>query len=209
MKTEPSKLNIVVLAVFIAIALVALPPGALATEKAAATSFIDGLSDTVFKVLQSKDLSLAQKEVKVRSLLSDNLDLRHIGKFVLGSSWRKASLAQRKEYFLLFRKHILASYTRRLVGYSGNKPQVIGATPIGKKDILVITNIDRDSGPPIEAAWRVRSAQGEHKILDVVVAGISWVVTLRSEFRSVVRRQGFDGLIKALRIQVAKGIQKK
>ena len=99
---------------------------------------------------------------------------------------------------------MLANYSRRLGGYSGHKPQIIGAKPIGKNDILVITNIARASGPPIKAAWRVRGAHGGHQILDVVVAGISMVMTHRSEFRSVVRRQGFDGLIKTLRVQVVR-----
>ena len=147
---------------------------------------------------------MEQKEAKVRSLVSDSFDLPLIGKFVLGSSWRKATAAQRKEYLSLFRQYIIGTYSRRFGGYSGQRFQVVGTRPIGKNDILVNTNIARPSGPPIKAGWRVRSAGGRHKILDVVVAGASMVVTQRAEFRAVVRRLGVGGLIETLRMQVTK-----
>jgi phospholipid transport system substrate-binding protein len=37
----------------------------------------------------------------------------------------------------------------------------------------------------------------------VIVAGVSMVVTQRSEFTSVIQRQGVDGLIERLRTQVS------
>ena len=70
--------------------------------------------------------------------------------------------------------------------------------------MLVLTKISRPSGPPIKAGWRVRETKNGHKILDVMVAGVSMVVTQRSEFRSVIRRRGVTGLIETLRLQVSK-----
>ena len=199
-----TKFNILVLAVFAAWILVGAEPVSGATDKAEASKFIDGLSTTAFRVLKSKGLSLEQKEAKVRSLVSESFDLKTIGKFVLGSSWRKASKAQRKEYLALFRQFIIATYSRRFGGYSGQRFEIVGAKPIGKSDVLVSTKIARPSGPPILAGWRVRNSKGRYKILDVVVSGVSMVVTQRSEFRAVVRRQGVGGLIETLRLQVTK-----
>lgn len=78
------------------------------------------------------------------------------------------------------------------------------AEPLGKKDAVVFTNITRPSGPPITCGWRVRRAGDEYQILDVIVEGISMVSAQRSEFASVVKSQGLDGLIQSLRIQVTK-----
>ena len=52
--------------------------------------------------------------------------------------------------------------------------------------------------------WRVRNGPNGHKILDVVVSGISMAVTQRSEFRSVLSKRGMEGLIELLRVQVSK-----
>ena len=75
---------------------------------------------------------------------------------------------------------------------------------MGKIDAVVVTEISRPSGPPLVAGWRVRGGAGTYKILDVIVEGVSMLATQRSEFASVVRSQGVDGLIEVLRVQVTK-----
>ena len=75
---------------------------------------------------------------------------------------------------------------------------VVSEQAAGGKDIVVHTRIDRPSGPPIEAHWRVRGKGSTQRIIDVMVEGISMAVTQRAEFKSVVRRHGLDGLIQIL-----------
>jgi len=189
--------------VFVLIALV-FGSVAQATNKAGATKFVSDLSNQALDALKANGVPLDQKEKKVRQILSTNFDLNLIGRYVLGAAWRKASADQRSQYQTLFKEFVLRTYSRRFGGYSGQKFTVTGAKPIGKKDILVSTKISRPSGPPILAGWWVREKNGTHKILDVVVAGVSMVVTQRSEFRAVIRKQGVGGLIETLRMQVTK-----
>ena len=54
------------------------------------------------------------------------------------------------------------------------------------------------------AGWRVRAYPDGHKILDVIVDGISMISTQRSEFASVMQKHGVDGLIETLRLQVTR-----
>ena len=44
----------------------------------------------------------------------------------------------------------------------------------------------------------VRQMNGHFKIIDVTIAGISLVVTKRSEFDAVIRREGMPGLLRRL-----------
>jgi len=178
--------------------------GAEAATKEDATKFVSNLSSQALKTLGANNVPLNQKEKNVRELLSHNFDLNLIGRYVLGAAWRKASADQRSQYQSLFKEFVLRTYSRRFGGYAGQAFTVTGAKPIGKKDILVSTKIARPSGPPILAGWRVREKNGAHKILDVVVAGVSMVVTQRSEFRAVISKQGVGGLIETLRMQVTK-----
>lgn len=174
------------------------------TSPEAASQFIGGLSEKALSVLRADGVALNTKEAQVRELLSENFDLDLIGRFVLGKSWRSATPEQRDQYQALFREFVLRTYSRRLGGYSGQSFEIVGARPVGKKDVLVSTKISRPNAPPIEAGWRVRNGANGPKILDVVVSGVSMVVTQRSEFRSVVSKQGIDGLIEVLRAQVTK-----
>ena len=192
------------LAIVIILGLLAWPAAGSATTRDGASKFIGALSANASRALNSGNLSLDQKENQVRALMSEIFDLKLIGRFVLGSAWRKTPAEQRAQYLELFEQFILRTYSRRLGGYTGQKFDVIGAKKLGKKDVLVLTKISRPAGPPIKAGWRVRETKNGHKILDVMVAGVSMVVTQRSEFRSVIRRRGVTGLIETLRLQVSK-----
>ena len=174
------------------------------TSPGKAKAFIGGLSGQALKVLRADGVPLGDKEKQVRSLLAENIDLDQIGRFVLGRALRKASAEHRDQFQALFREFVLLTYSRRLGDYSGQTFEVVGARPVGKRDVLVSTHISRSGGPPIETGWRVRNGPNGHKILDVVISGVSMAVTQRSEFRSVLSKRGMEGLIELLRAQVSK-----
>jgi phospholipid transport system substrate-binding protein len=169
-----------------------------------ASGFVQNLGDQAMGVLQDDGGTLAQRETQFRIILVEGFDLKLIGRFVLGGYWRKASEDQRENYLRAFGEFIVRKYSAMLGGYSEEKMTVVSEQAAGEKDIIVRTRIDRPSGPPIEADWRVRGQGGKLRIIDVMVEGISMAVTQRAEFRSVVRRHGIDGLIQILDAQSSK-----
>ena len=169
-----------------------------------ASEFLGTLANHALSVLQSSELTLEQREAKVRDLLAENFDLEKIGRFVLGKSWREANDDQKKEYQRLFGEFVTQTYAKRLGGYTGEQFKVLKAEAYGKSDAIVLTEIARPSGPPLKAGWRVRGASGNLKILDVMVEGVSMAATQRSEFQSVVQNHGLNGLIEMLRLKVDK-----
>jgi ABC-type transporter MlaC component len=55
-------------------------------------------------------------------------------------------------------------------------------------------------GPPLAVDWRVRELDDRSLVaIDVIVEGVSLIVTQRSEFGAVIERQGLDGLLAELR----------
>src|SRR4029077_8862791 len=53
-------------------------------------------------------------------------------------------------------------------------------------------------GKPVAFDYSMRKTDQGWKIYDIVVEGVSLVLTYRSEFDSMVKQNGVDGLIKAL-----------
>ncbi len=174
------------------------------TKPAEAARFVDTLGTQAFDVLGDQSATLEQREANVRQLLSRNIALAQIGRFVLGNAWKKASQAQQSEYLNLFSRYVLATYSRRLGGYAGEALEVVKAEPIGKRDAVVFTKIHRSGAAPVTCGWRVRRMENGYQILDVIVEGISMISAQRSEFASVIKSRGVDGLIENLRMQVTK-----
>ncbi len=185
--------------------LLALSPlGAIAAPPGAASAFIKRLGNEAISVLQAPGTTLEQREARFRGLLAQGFDMPFIGRFVLGRYWRSATPEQQSEYLQVFTEYVLQVYSARLGGYAGETLSVVNERPAGTKDVVVNTRIERPSGPPVEAAWRVRMVEGPPRIIDVALAGVSMAVTQRDEFASVVQRQRVNGLIEMLRMRTDK-----
>ena len=169
-----------------------------------AAKFVNNLGQRAFQMLNQQGMALEHKEAQVRTLLAENFDLKLIGRYVIGQSWRTMGEEQQEAYLTVFEEYVLRTYSKRLGGYSGQQFQISGVKSASPEDHIVSTTISRPGAPPVEAAWRVQTKTSQYKIVDVMVAGVSMVVTQRSEFGAVIQRQGVDGLIETLRMQVSK-----
>ncbi len=155
--------------------------------------FIDTMAGDAITFLADTSLTEDDKKAKFASLLSNSFDLETIGRFALGRHWRTASPAQRDEYQSLFKKMIIAVYSKRFGDYQGQKFEVTGSHGEEGSDITVESKIiPANGGQPITVEWRVRTKNGQNKIIDIIVEGVSMALTQRSEFASVIQRGGGD-----------------
>lgn len=172
------------------------PPAAAATDPAAV---IASLGNEALKVL-GKNVDPNLRVTRFRQLFTEDFDVPAIARFVLGRYWRLATPAQQQEFVHVFTNYIALAYANRLAEYSGETLRVTGtrAAPDGQ---LVSSQIIRTDGPPARVDWLLTPQGGAYKITDVVVEGVSMAVTQRSEFASVIQRNGgqVQGLITALR----------
>ncbi len=170
----------------------------------AARSFVDIMAKKTVAFLADKSLSEQQKKDQFRTLLFADFDLDAIGRFVLGTYWNRANPAQRQEYLHLFREMISQVWAERFEQYQGQKFELRSARPDGDRDTLVSSVIIPVDNPDVQVDWRVRYKNGQYKIVDVVVEGVSLSVTQRSDFASVIQRGGGDVgvLLASLREQV-------
>jgi phospholipid transport system substrate-binding protein len=175
-----------------------------ATSPQGAANFVQWLAGQALEVLRSPNATMSDRERMLRQLLASGFDLKFIGRFVLGRNWRKLSPAQRDAYTQVYSTFFLNTYSARFGGYNGQKFSVLSARGAGKKDAVVKTRIDRPGGAPLTSDWRIRAAQNQFRIIDISVEGVSMAVTQRSEFASVIKNGGIEGLMAALRARTDK-----
>lgn len=196
-------------ALFIA-ALVAagLPPGPARADEFSdgAKKFIEILTSDAISMLTVENISKTERADRFRRLMNKNFAIKGIAKFVLGRHWRKTTEAEKKEYLRLFEDLLVVTYADRFARYSGEKLMVNNSEVRGKGDALVHTIMIRvDGAKPLKVAWRVRGKVGIYKIVDIMVEGISMVVTQKSEFASFIKKN--DGSMEALLSELRKRIQ--
>lgn len=165
-----------------------------------AESFIAQLGDKALQVLVINSQSDSERISAFRALLNEGFDLPLIGRYALGRYWRRATQGQKEEYGVLFEDFIVRTYAVRLGQYGGETLRVTGSRT-DQKDTIVTSEIVREGAAPIRVDWRVRSGDSGAKIVDVVVEGVSMLLTQRDEFASVIQRSGgnVEGLLTRLR----------
>lgn len=162
------------------------------TQKGAEV-FISTMSKRALDFLGNAQQTKTQKSESFRRLLEDNFDMETIGRFTLGKYWKTATPQQQVEYQKLFKKRVVEMYSERFSDYKGQAFQVTGSRPDGDNDTIVSSKIiPKDGTQSITVEWRVRLKNGQHRVVDVIVEGVSMSMTQRSDFSSVIQQGGGD-----------------
>ncbi len=156
-----------------------------------ATLFISNLLQEGLEILKNKKLSDKKRKERFGDLLHNNFDMKTIARFSLGRYWRTSSKSEQEEYLKLFEDMIINVYSKRFNSYDGQEIKVTSARKEGKFDAIVSSIIIPKTGSEIDVDWRVRQKKnGDLKVIDIIVEGVSMSMTQRSDFASVIQRGG-------------------
>ena len=115
----------------------------------------------------------------------------------IGPSWATLPEIQRQQVAQAFERYVTAVYAERFDKYSGERLEVIGEQPTNY-GIIVRTQIFKATSEPVNVNY-LMVGSGGYQIGDVYLNGtISELAAKRSEFSSILRTQGVNGLITAL-----------
>jgi phospholipid transport system substrate-binding protein len=171
-----------------------------------AQTFIETISDKAINLLTSKDLPKAKRVANFRELFIEHFAVKGIGRWVLGRYWKRASEVEKEEYLGLFEDLMVVSYVDRFTKYTSNGLKIVKTISKRANTATVYSQIIQPgASSAIRVNWRVGSRDDETKVVDVVVEGTSLSNTLRSEFSSVIRRNGgsVSGLLAVLHKKTA------
>lgn len=179
-------------------------PSAGAASGEDAEAFIRGLAANATTMLETKFETEKEREEEFRRIVGSGFAMNTIGRFVVGRHWRRMSDEQKTEYQALFQEWLLRSYAVRLRSDTGQRFNIVKTIEVSKRDTFVRTEVvQAGNRSPFIADWRVRKINGDFKIIDIVVEGVSMAAAHKSEFDAVIRKVGVEGLIENLRTQLA------
>lgn len=165
-----------VLASLLVTAFVAFAPAAHAGE-AEARELIENISAKTVEILADGGLSQQAKIDRFDTLLSRDVDMGRVARFVLGRYRRQIEANQpdkMDEYVELYRKYLIYSRASQLSALNVRSIDVVGVTPLTKNQYMVNSAVTlNDGSQQADLGWRVREEDGEYKIIDLVVAGVS------------------------------------
>ena len=163
--------------------------------------FVSNFADNAISILSNDSLDASQKNIQFTELVMSSIDMNLISKFVLSKYWKLATDDQKKAYLAAFKQYFISSYANKLDQYSGEKVIIVSSNA-AKKFVIVKSNIVRDGTDTlkIELDWRLLTRDGQTKIIDLSIEGISLIIAQREEFQSFLANNdnSLDALINKL-----------
>jgi phospholipid transport system substrate-binding protein len=135
----------------------------------------------------------------VGNVLLPNFDTEYSARLVLGQSWRTATPEQRKRFVDAFYHSLLRNYGAALIDFTGDRFIVLPykGDP-GDTTATVRTEVKKSGGDKVPVNFSLRKTPDGWKAWDVVIEGISYVKSFRTDFASEIQQRGLDDVITRL-----------
>ena len=181
----------------IAILFILAPKAVLGANFNEEEKFVETFADEAISILSNDQVSKNEKNDQFTNLVMSAIDLNLISQFVLSKTWKSATDDQKERYLSAFKTYFINSYANKLDQYSGEKILVNGSEEAGKY-VIVDTNIVREGTDTlkINLKWRLLNKNGDIRIIDLNIEGISLVIAQREEFQSFLANN--DGNLETL-----------
>jgi len=173
-------------------------PAGDAAPTAIIKNFYATLADTM---KQGNDLGFGGRYKKLEPAIKTSFNLPLMTRFAVGPVWMKASADEQKQLVSAFSDFSVATYASRFAKFGGEKFEVIDQKPATGGGVIVETKLTPgDSTDPVALNYLMRQDdKGTWRIVDVFLDGsISELATRRSEFTSIVNRDGIGALVNQL-----------
>jgi phospholipid transport system substrate-binding protein len=141
----------------------------------------------------------AKLDALVANVLLPNFDTEYAARLVLGPTWRTATPEQRKRFVDAFYHSLLRNYGAALVDFTADRFVILPYKGDPADAMATVrTEVKRSSGAKVPVNFSLRKTDGVWKAWDVVIEGISYVKSFRTDFGSEIQQKGLDEVINRL-----------
>ncbi|MDE2304266.1 MAG: ABC transporter substrate-binding protein [Gammaproteobacteria bacterium] len=141
----------------------------------------------------------AKLDALVANVLLPNFDSEYAARLVLGPAWRNATAEQRKRFVDAFYHSLLHNYGAALIDFTADRFEILPyrGDP-ADRNATVRTFVKRENGEKVPVNFTLHRTATGWKAWDVVIEGISYVKSFRTDFASEIQQRGLDEVISRL-----------
>ncbi len=133
---------------------------------------------------------------KIMAEVNKGFDFNEMSKRILGRTWRKIGDTERKAFIAAMTELLENVYLEKLESYTGGGIDFVGETV--KKDRAQVTTIVKGSELTLPVHYILRLQRDKWMVYDINIEGVSLVKNYHGQFKSILRKDGFEGVMKVL-----------
>jgi phospholipid transport system substrate-binding protein len=153
---------------------------------------------------RAKELGYSGRYNLLSPVIKDSFALPFMASISAGRYWK--TLGKKEEARLLeaYTQWTIATYAGRFDDYSGERFDLVSESKPEQGTVTVVSRLigsDKQENE-VDFYYKLRKIEGRWRIVDIQLSGVSQLALTRSQFISVIRDKGFDGLISMLKDKV-------
>ena len=162
-------------------------------------------TDRAMEVLKSRravgDSSLRDRRAEVFNIVDAYFDFGEMARRALGRPWREQPPEKQREFMEVFKELLFNTYVDRVDSYRGGNGERVeyDSERIEGRYAQVKTRLVGYRQSDVVVEYRLIFDNGEWKVYDVVVEGISFINNYRQQFNAILANESFDGLLSRMR----------
>jgi phospholipid transport system substrate-binding protein len=157
--------------------------------------FVKKVTDTLSDP-ELKKLSKKEQLQRLVNIARERFDFKEMSKRVLGQQWRQLDQQQQDEFEHLFTKLLQHAYVGKIDEYAGQKVEFVQQRI--RDDRAEVQTLLVDKGRSIPISYVMLLRENQWMAYDVVVEGVSLIRNYMEQFKEILHREGYSGLVKQL-----------
>ena len=139
-------------------------------------------------------------EEKMNELVIPRFDIVLMAKITLGkSTWTSINENQKNRFVEAFKSLMVRTYMKSLTVFDGEKIKFLPYVTGKRLDVAKVKSIYVMSDGDLPVNYRLKkNDNGDWKVFDIIIDGISLLKNYRTDFQNHVKNNGIESLIKKL-----------
>ena len=173
---------------------------AFAPVAPAESSAVDAVRTTVnavLDILKNDSMDKVAKRNAMATEIGKRFDFAAMSQRTLATNWKKATDEEKRKFTELFRRLIQNSYVGKLEAYTNEVVEYPAEKAEGKK--ALVETLIKTASADIPVHYKLYRKNGDWQVYDVIIEGVSLISNYRSSYQTIVKKEGFDGLMSKMK----------
>ncbi len=179
--------------------------GSLAIAAESPQAVIQTGTDQIVQILKEYPQDSPARRRQIEAVVDKYFDFEAMARLALGSRWNSLSPESQQEFTGEFKRLLFGTYLGDLEKYARQR-MTYNTRPIYTGYAVVETRVMDQQGP-VTLDYNLHLRNGNWKVFDVAVGGLSLVSNYRNQFDTILANGSFRDLTSMLRQRIAQMCQ--
>jgi phospholipid transport system substrate-binding protein len=175
-----------------------MSPSPVSADDHGPTDQLKPIIDELILILADESLQgkahKTERREQIMTAISGGFDFREMSKRVLGRTWNTLS-SKDQDYFVTQMTKLLENvYIGRLETYSGEEVEFVAERIKGKR--AQVTTLIESEGAKLPVHYIMQKEHNTWMVYDINIEGVSLIRNYMEQFKSILRMDKYEGLLK-------------